>query len=92
MPRVRLGVHQMRVDEGDQVYILQHRLPFVAWRTHRWSQSGRVAALERLQAQDAHNHQYIAAFKLHTRVTGLISLTDAAGRVYTAHHSDVVRV
>ena len=82
----------MRVDEGDQTYILQHRLPFVAWRTHRWNRSDRAAALDRLRAQDAHNHQYTVAFKLHTRVTGLIELTDAAGRVYTAHHSDVVRV
>lgn len=92
MPRATLGVHDMRVQKGDQVYILAHRLPFVAWRNARWSEKNRVSLLLRLQTQEMAGHVYMVQALFHTAVTGLLKVYDSAGQGYAVHHSDVVRV
>ena len=82
----------MRVKDNDTVYILKHRLPFVAWRAHRWSENKRAAMLAHLTNQESHSHQYTVKERFLTPVTGILTLYDNAGRQYSAHHSDVVRV
>lgn len=92
MPRAVAGVHKMRVSGGDQVYILAHRLPFVAWRGARWSERKRVALLSRLQAQEMAGQVYTTETCFHTALTGLLKAYDSTGHEYTVHHTDVVRV
>jgi len=92
MPRSTVGVQRMRVQNNDNVFILKHRLPFVAWRGHRFSEKKRTALLMRLENQEAHSHEYTAKTRLLTAVTGMLTLYDNAGRQYSAHHTDVVRV
>lgn len=82
----------MRVKNNDTVYILKHRLSFVAWRAHRWSEKKRTALLMRLDNQESHSHRYTVKTRLLTPVTGILTLYDNAGRQYSAHHSDVIRV
>ena len=82
----------MRVKAGDEVYILAHRLPFVAWRNARWSEKRRVSLLSRLQTQEIAGHVYVAGTHFHTALTGLLTVDDSAGCRYTVHHTDVVRV
>lgn len=81
----------MRIATGDEVYILAHRIPFVAWRGHRWNEGERLQLLNRLQAQEQHNHVYTVRACFHTPMTGLLSIYDNAGREYSAHHTDLVR-
>ena len=92
MPRARTGVHKMRVQQGDQVYILAHRLPFVAWRGARWSEKKRIALLSRLQLQELAGQTYTTKTCMHTILTGLLKVYDSAGNEYIVHHTDVVRV
>ena len=92
MPRATAGVHKMRVASGDQVHILAHRLPFVAWRGHRFNEGKRLKLLQRLEAQELHNHVYRAEACFHTGLTGLLSIYDNSGREYSAHHTDLVRI
>ena len=82
----------MRVQDNDYVYILVGRLSFVAWRGHRFNADKRLALLRRLEGQEAHNHQYIAKTRLFTGITGMLTIYDNAGRTYSAHHSDLIRV
>ena len=82
----------MRVQHGDMVHILAHRLPFVAWRGHRWSAAKRLALLQHLQAQEQLDFEYRVTRCLHTGLTGLLTAHDAAGATYSVHHTDVVRV
>jgi len=91
MPRAKAGVHLMRVGHGDVVHILAHRLPFVAWRAHRWNASKRLALLQQLQAQEQLHCTYRAVTCFHTGISGLLTLRDSAGTCYSAHHTDVVR-
>lgn len=92
MPRSKLGVQQMRIQSGDQVFILQHRLPFVAWRAHRWNQRKRVQVLDRLQRDESEGRSYTVTLRFDTALTGLVHVHDDAGERYSAHHSDLVRV
>jgi hypothetical protein len=92
MPRAKSGVHEMRVQNNDMVYILVGRLPFVAWRGHRFDEVKRLALLHRLEGQEAHNHQYTAKTRMFTFITGMLTIYDNAGRTYSAHHSDLIRV
>jgi len=92
MPRGVSGVHAMRVKDKDMVFILRHRIPFVAWRAHRWNATKREEVLRRLRTQELNDHEYTVCTRFSTRLTGLVTLTDRVGRTYTAHHTDVMRI
>jgi hypothetical protein len=92
MPREKSGVHNMRVQHGDVVHILACRLPFVAWRGHRWNEAKRAELLKHLRAQERLDFTYRVTKCWHTGVTGLLTAHDAAGATYSVHHTDVVRV
>lgn len=92
MPRGTSGVRTMRIRDTDRVFILRHRIPFVAWRAHRWNATKRQEVLDRLYNHETYDHEYTARTRLTTPLTGLMTLTDRVGRTYTAHHTDLMRV
>ena len=92
MPRSKVGVQQMRVQRGDHVYILAHRIPFVVWREHRWSERKRVQLLDRLQREESEGRSYTVTTRFDTPLTGLVYVHDDAGHRYSAHHTDLVRM
>lgn len=82
----------MRVQHGDVVHILAHRLPFVAWRGHRWNEAKRAELLKHLVAQERLDFTYRVVTCFHTGLTGMLTAYDAAGKAYSVHHTDLVRV
>lgn len=92
MPRAKVGVQSMRVQQGDTVHILAHRLPFVAWRAHRWNERKRVQLLDKLRRDERSNTTYTVSTTFSTWLTGMVQVLDNSGSCYTAHHSDLVRV
>lgn len=91
MPRAVVGVQKMRVQPGDRVHILAHRIPFVAWRMHRFNERARVQLLDHLRSQDEAGKTYTVTSRTLTGLTGLVYIYDDAGERYSAHHSDLVR-
>ena len=93
MPRSKVGVHHMRVQHGDTVYILTHRIPFVAWRNQRWSENKRQCLLQLLYIHDHENETYTIEKCFHTAATGLFkAYSSREDRMLLIHHRDAVRV
>lgn len=81
----------MRVQRGDTVHILAHRIPFVAWRAHRWSERKRVRLMDKLLREEQEGYTYTVSMRAHSIVSGLVHVQDSSGTLYSAHHSDLVR-
>lgn len=92
MPRAKIGVQSMRIGNSDSVYILSHRLAFVAWRTHRFSERQRIRTLDTLKANEKANVVYRVTTLVYTGITGTVNVSDQHGNTYTAHHTDLIRV
>lgn len=92
MPRSKVGVQSMRIENSDSVYILSHRLAFVAWRTHRFSERQRIRTLDTLKANEKANVVYRVTTLFYTGITGTVNVSDKHGNTYTAHHTDLIRV
>lgn len=82
----------MRVGDSDVVYILSHRLAFVAWRTYKFSERKRIRALDELKANEQKNAVYKVSTTFYTGITGTVQVRDQSGNTYTAHHTDLIRV
>jgi hypothetical protein len=81
----------MRVQSGDEVYILEHRIPGVAERAHPYDNRARLELVFRLNYYASHNLKYTLTYCLHTRLTGLVYIYNDAGDRLQVHHSDLAR-
>jgi len=81
----------MRVQDGQQVYILEHRLTSVAAKKHPYSMKSRVTCLFNLMSRERNNSLYTVVTHATTKWTGKITLVAPDGTRYKAHHTDVFR-
>ena len=81
----------MRIQAGDEVYILEHRMPGVAARAHPFDMSARLELLWRLNTYAGHNLRYTVTLCFHTIFTGLVYIYNDAGGRLQVHHSDLAR-
>ena len=82
----------MRVQDGQEVYILEHRLPRIAMRKYPYNEKSRVTCLFDLISRERNNSVYTVMTHITTKWTGRITLVAPDGTRYKAHHTDVFRM
>jgi len=80
-----------RVQDGQEVYILEHRLARIAKRKHPYDMRNRVTCLMDLMSRERNNSVYSVVTHITTRWTGRITVVAPDGTRYAAHHTDVFR-
>ena len=81
----------MRVQSGDEVYILEHRIPGVAERAHPYDCKARFELLWDLNHYAQYNLTYTVTYCLHTRLSGMVYIYNDRGSRLKVHHSDLAR-
>ena len=81
----------LRVNTGQFVYLLEHRLPGVAKRNTRNTRD-RVQCLADLRLRERENISYIVVTHMFSRLTGKVTVIAPNGTKYVAHHTDAIRV
>ena len=83
---------KMRVEDGQAVYILEHRIPRIAKRKYPYDHKARVKCLMKMLSRERHNIPYEVCTHLMSRYTGRITVIAPDGTRYQAHHTDVIRM
>ena len=91
LSNVRYRLPKYRVQHGDSVYLLAHRLHAVAIRNHRYDRRRREALLRTLRSYDASDARYLVRYGTFTKLTGVLYILYKNLKL-KAHHTDVVRV
>jgi hypothetical protein len=82
----------MRAAHGDKVFILAHRIKAIAKRTHPRDTAAYIRTGRLLVEQEERGLSYMVQTTWLTSLTGAVYIHDAAGKRYSAHHSDVMRI
>jgi len=81
----------LRVQHGQFVYLLEHRLSAVAKRNTR-NIRDRMQCLADLTLRERENITYIVRTHITSRITGRVTVIAPSGKKYVAHHTDAIRV
>lgn len=81
----------LRVREGQVVYMLEHRLPAIAKRRHGRQKRSQELLLAHLQQSERTHVTYLIVTHWHSRVSGLVTAVSPGGVRYSVHHTDVMR-
>jgi len=83
-----LDLIDLRVQHGQLVYLLEHRLPKVAKRNT--TKRNYLQCLASLKLRERENIAYIVVTHLTSRITGCVTVIAPSGTKYVAHHTDAI--
>ena len=77
---------------GQNVYVLEHRIPAIARRKYPFHTKNRVLCTLELQRAEYNNVPFSVETNYMTRWTGMMKIYSLSGTAYKVHETDVVRV